>query len=79
MKENELVIEIVCKYPIEMRIDKILSDKLALSRSKIKDMHRRGVIFIDDVKNSLKLKVRDRMEIHVLKEVENIEVLQDII
>lgn len=62
-----------------MRIDKILSDKLALSRSKIKDMHRRGVIFIDDVKNSLKLKVRDRMEIHVLKEVENIEVLQDII
>lgn len=79
INENELVIEIICKYPIEIRVDKLLSDKLGLSRSKIKDMHRKGVIFIDDDKNSLNIKVRDRMEIHVLKEVENIEVLQAII
>lgn len=79
IKENELVIEIICRYPIEMRVDKLLSDKLGLSRSKIKDMHRKGVIFIDDDKNSLNMKVRDGMEIHVLKEVEHIEVLQAII
>lgn len=79
IKENELVIEIICKYPIEMRVDKLLSDKLGLSRSKIKDMYRKGVIFIDDDKNSLNMKVRDGMEIHVLKEVEHIEVLQAII
>jgi len=79
IKENELAIEIICKYPIEMRVDKLLSDKLGLSRSKIKDMHRKGVIFIDDDKNSLNIKVRDGMEIHVLKEVENIEVLRAII
>ncbi len=79
IKENELVIEILCKYPIEMRLDKLLSDKLELSRSKIKDMHRKGVIFIDDEKNSLNMKVRDGMEIHVLKEVDCIEVLQAII
>lgn len=79
INENELVIEITCKYPIEMRVDKLLSDKLGLSRSKIKDMHRKGVIFIDDDKNSLNIKVRDGMEIHVLKKVENIEVLQAII
>jgi hypothetical protein len=76
ISENELVIEIICKYPIEMRVDKLLSDKLGLSRSKIKDMHKKGVIFIDDDKNSLNIKVRDGIEIHVLKEVENIEVLQ---
>lgn len=79
IKENELVIEIICKYPIEMRVDKLLSDKLGLSRSKIKDMHKKGIIFIDDSKNSLNTRVRDGMEIHVLKEVENIEVLQAII
>lgn len=79
IKENELVIEIICKYSIEIRVDKLLSDKLGLSRSKIKDMHRKGVIFIDDDKNSLNIKVRDGMEIHVLKEVENIEALQAII
>lgn len=79
IKENELVIEIICKYPIEMRVDKFLSDKLGLSRSKIKDMHRKGVIFIDDDKNSLNIKVRDGMEIHVLKEVEQIDVLQAIV
>lgn len=79
IKENELVIEIICKYPIDMRMDKLLSDKLGLSRSKIKDMHGKGVIFIDDDKNSLNMKVRDGMEIHVLKEAEHIEVLKAII
>jgi hypothetical protein len=76
---NELVIEIICKYPIEMRVDKLASDKLGLSRSKIKDMHKKGVILIDDDKNSLNTKVRDGVEIHFLKEVERIEVLQAII
>ncbi|EJO5349185.1 DUF1062 domain-containing protein [Clostridium botulinum] len=40
INENELVIEIVCKYPIELRVDKLLSDKLGISRSKIKNMHK---------------------------------------
>jgi len=79
IKENELVIEIICKYPIDMRMDKLLSDKLGLSRSKIKDMHGKGVIFIDDDKNSLNMKVSDGLEIHVLKEAAHIEVLQAII
>lgn len=74
--ENELVIEIACKYPIELRVDKLLSDKLRVSRSQIKNMHKKGVILIKDDKNSLNAKVRDKMEIHVLKGVENIEVLE---
>lgn len=79
IRENELVIELVCKYPIELRVDKLLSDILGISRSKIKDMHKKGVIFIKDDKNSLNMKTRDRMEIHVLKAVDNTEVLEAIV
>lgn len=75
IKENELVIEFVCKYPIELRVDKLLSDILGISRSKIKDMHKKGVVFIKDDKNSLNIKVRDGMEIHVAKVEDTIEVL----
>jgi len=66
INENGLVIEIVCKYPIELRVDKLLSDKLGISRTQIKSMHKKGIIFIKDDKNSLNMKVRDKMEIHVL-------------
>ena len=79
INENGLVIEIVCKYPIELRVDKLLSDKLGISRTQIKNMHKKGIIFIKDDKNSLNMKVRDKMEIHVLKVVENIEILEAIV
>ena len=79
INENGLVIEIVCKYPIELRVDKLLSDKLGVSRSQIKSMHKKGLILIKDDKNSLNAKVRDKMEIHVLKVVENIEILEAIV
>jgi len=79
IKENELVIELVCKYPIELRVDKLLSDILGISRSKIKGMLKEGVVFINDDKNSSNIKVRDGMEIHVLKAVDNIEALEAIV
>lgn len=78
IKENELVIELFCKYPIELRVDKLLSDILGISRSKVKGMHKKGVVFIKDDKKSLNVKVRDGMEIHVLKAVDNIEVSEAI-
>ena len=79
INENELVIEIGCKDLMELRADKLLSDTLGISRNKIKDMNKKGVIFIKDNKNSLNIKVRDRMEIHVLNVVENIEILEAIV
>jgi hypothetical protein len=79
IKENELVIELVCKYPIELRVDKLLSDILGISRTKIKGMHKKGVVFIEDDKSSLNMKIRDGMEIHVLKSVDHIEVLEAIV
>ncbi|QAA32399.1 DUF1062 domain-containing protein [Clostridium manihotivorum] len=79
IKENELVFEICCKYPVEIRVDKLLSDILGLSRSKIKNMHNRGLIFINDGKNSMNSKIKNKMEIHVLKVEENIELLELIV
>lgn len=79
IKENELVIELVCKYPIELRVDKLLSDIIGISRSKIKGILKEGTVFINDDKNSSNIKVRDGMEIHVLKAVDNIGVLEAIV
>lgn len=76
IEENKLVIELVCKYPIELRVDKLLSDNFGISRSKTITLHKKGVIFIKDEKNSLNIKVRDGMEIHVLKAVDNIRGLE---
>lgn len=79
VNENEFVIEIVCKYPIELRMDKFLGDKLGVSRTQIKNMHEKGMIFINDEKNSLNAKIRDGMEIHILKGVGNAEILEAIV
>ena len=55
-----------------------MSDKLGISRSKIKNMNKEGIIFIKDNKSSLNIKVKDRIEIHVLNIAENIEILEAI-
>ena len=44
-----------------------------------KNEHKKGAIFVKDDKNSLNVKVRNGMEIHVLNVVENIEVLEAIV
>ena len=79
INKNELIIEIVCKNPIEVRVDKLLSDKLGISRSQIKKMNKKGVIAIKDDENSLNAKVKNGMEIRILKIVKNIDILEDIV
>lgn len=79
IRENELVIELICKYPIQLRVDKLLSDILGISRSKIKDIHKKGLIFIEDDKASFNLKVRNGIEIHILKALDSIEILEAIV
>ncbi|GKX68530.1 DUF1062 domain-containing protein [Inconstantimicrobium mannanitabidum] len=72
MNEDEIVVEIICKYPIGIRVDKLLGDKLGVSRSKIKCMHKEGLIIIDDDKNSLNTKIRNGLLIRVLKSEKNV-------
>lgn len=79
VNKNELIIQIICKYPIELRLDKLLSDRLGVSRSQIKKMHEKGVIFFKDDKNSLNTKVKNEMEIHILRSPENKDMLQAIV
>ncbi|AGF56649.1 hypothetical protein B0P06_005076 [Clostridium saccharoperbutylacetonicum] len=79
VNKNELIIEIVCKYPIELRLDRLLSDRLGVSRSQIKKMHEKEMIFIKDDKNSLNTKVKNEMEIHIVRSPENKDMLQAIV
>ncbi|MDS0525670.1 DUF1062 domain-containing protein [Clostridium sp. SHJSY1] len=65
IEENMLVIEVISNYPIEMRIDKFISDKFGISRSKIKNMHKKGQIFIKNNKNTLDARIRNGMELHL--------------
>jgi len=53
--------------------------KLFRCENKIKDMFKERIVFINDNKNLSNIKVRDGMEIHILKVVDNIEVLEIII
>ena len=79
IRENEIVIELVCKYPIELRVDKLLSDILGISRSKIKGMLKEGLVYTSEDKKSLNMKVKNGMEIHFSKAEDNAEVLEAII
>lgn len=63
---DEMRIKIECKYPCEVRVDKLLSDNLMISRSQIKKMHEGGKILIENNKNSLKSRVEDGMIIRVI-------------
>jgi hypothetical protein len=63
-KENEQEIEICCKYPIELRVDRLLSGKLNISRSQIKNLHDKGLIYNTENKQLLKAKINDGMVIY---------------
>ena len=77
--EEQFAVQILCKYPLELRADKFLSDALGLSRSKIKNMHAKGLLFIKDDKQSLNTKIRNGLEIHIFKEKEPIEMAEAIV
>lgn len=78
LKVDQLVIQILCKYPIELRADKFLSDALGLSRSNIKNMHAKGRLFINEGQHSLNTKIRNGLEIHMINEKEPIEMTEAI-
>lgn len=53
------------KYPLQIRADKLLSDKLQISRSKIKNLCENGAIYTQDCRNVLKMKAYDGMQIYI--------------
>ncbi|HCW52855.1 MAG TPA: hypothetical protein DG753_03755 [Clostridium sp.] len=65
-EKDEVIIKIKCKYPCELRIDKILADNLNISRNRVKRMCEKGNIIGENNENLLKSKVEDGMIIHII-------------
>jgi hypothetical protein len=59
-------IRITCQYPIDIRMDKILSEKLGLSRTEIKKMCKNGVIQTELKEDLSKMKVKDGVILQLL-------------
>ena len=79
INENELSVEILCNYKMDIRVDKILSDKLEVSRSKIKSMHKNGEFIIKDNKSSLNSKIKNGLEISFINIKEEAKFLKEIV
>jgi hypothetical protein len=54
-QENCQEIIISCKYPLSVRVDKIIAEQLSLSRSQVKKLYQKGFI-TDTKKNKSSLK-----------------------
>ena len=65
-QKETIQIKIQCQYPIDARIDKILSEKLGLSREEIKKMCKSDLIKSDGLANFWKGKVRDGILLQLL-------------
>lgn len=66
-KENQIELKILCKYPLKIRVDKLLSQQLSYSRSQIEDLYQKGFIYSTNEANLLKSKVKDEMKIYIKK------------
>lgn len=77
--ESELIIEIECKYPIDVRVDRLLSEKLELSRSKIKSKEKLGQLYIKGNENPSAAKIKNGMEIHIWMEEDIMKALHHIV
>lgn len=68
--EYEHEIKIACKYPIQLRIDKLLSRQLSISRSQIKKLFQKGLIYSLHGQKLLNSKVEDGMVIYLKSSIE---------
>ncbi len=65
-KENEQSIEIISEFPLDIRMDKFLSENLDISRSQIKNMFDKGFIYCQEERNWIKKKVKNGMVINIV-------------
>ncbi|MBE5965381.1 MAG: DUF1062 domain-containing protein [Lachnospiraceae bacterium] len=64
-EENQLAIDIRCEYPTVLRVDKLLSDTLHLSRSQIKRMDQKHLIHEKTGNHPLKSRVKNGMSLTI--------------
>ena len=59
-------LEILCKYPVDVRLDMVLSRKLQVSREYIKRMTKQNKIWVEGFQASGKEKVKNGLRINIL-------------
>ncbi|WDV45364.1 DUF1062 domain-containing protein [Clostridiaceae bacterium M8S5] len=59
-------IQIKCEYELGLRVDKLLSDKLGISRSQIKKLCKEGLIYCDEDIKITKQKVKNGMILYLV-------------
>jgi len=65
--ENEYEIKLLCEYPLQIRVDRLLSVQLGVSRSRIKKLYQEGLLYSTGITNLLKTKVYNGMVINLKK------------
>jgi hypothetical protein len=71
--QKETVIQILSKYNLDIRVDKLLSDNLGISRGKVKKMYESQLIYSEEYSNLLKMKVKDGMLIYLKEPIEEVK------
>lgn len=62
---DNTILEIDCSFPLDIRIDKLLSEKLAISRSQIKKLCKNNIITIDNINEPWKAKLKNKVELYI--------------
>ncbi|MDF2943958.1 MAG: hypothetical protein K0S01_2816 [Herbinix sp.] len=65
-QQENIWIELICDYPLDIRLDKILSKQLGISRELIKKMGNNGQINGIGIRDITKVKVNNGMLINIL-------------
>jgi hypothetical protein len=64
-ERNKIAIDITCEYSLGLRVDKVLSKKLGISREKIKKLYENPSISEGVQKDFLKQKINDSIRIYI--------------
>jgi len=65
--EDTIKIELVLDQPVKLRLDKLISSQLNISRTEVKRMYQEGFIYFDKDKKIIKSKIEDGMIIYLEK------------
>ncbi len=64
-EKNKFIVDITCKYSLGLRVDKVLSKKLGISREKVKKLCKDSIICGVGQKDLLKEKINDKTRVYI--------------
>lgn len=64
-EKDKIILDITCEYPFGLRVDKMLSKKLGISREKVKKLYKDLIIYGEGEKDLLKEKINDKTRIYI--------------